>query len=196
MQVSPLRPQLGHLPSLVVDPARYLFIRLCLRKENKWHRLDQLKYQQEIGDNVNIIKAISELCGQPVDEGPMARQEGVKQEDVVTIDLTLDGDDDESTTIALKTEENSRASTPKFTPTNSDPLLAFAEDETTMALPELLACLSVDELKKLGKQMKLKINLNVCAFSFSPSVTSHLIIRAAIVFNSGFAQYVVNAEHP
>ncbi|KAH9832914.1 VRR-NUC domain-containing protein [Rhodofomes roseus] len=41
--------------------ARYLLVRLCLRKADKWHRLSALKYEGELGNNVR--PAIAELCG-------------------------------------------------------------------------------------------------------------------------------------
>jgi Fanconi-associated nuclease 1 len=156
-----------YLLSFNSDQARYLLIRLCLRKENKWHRLDQLKYQQEIGDKSNIVKAIKELCGGR-DNDTETQQVEVKQEERDIIDLTLD-DDEESAPVAPKVEEAppveeqpsagpSRTSLTK----NSDARIVFAEDESQITLPELLNCLSVDELKKLGKQLKLKVNLNVC----------------------------------
>lgn len=47
-------------PRGLQDDARYLFIRLCLRKSNKWHRLSSLKYQHELGDR--MPEAIRELC--------------------------------------------------------------------------------------------------------------------------------------
>lgn len=156
------------LSGSIVDSARYLLIRLCLRKENKWHRLDQLKYQHEIGNKNKIIKAIRELCYGTEDD-VKAQQMEVKEEEREIIDLTLD-DDDEPPAMALKVkkapvaEEKPQPGPSKSLPaipTNSDPLLVFAEDESQMTLLELLDCLSLDELKKLGKQMKLKVNLNV-----------------------------------
>ncbi|KAH9928150.1 VRR-NUC domain-containing protein [Fomitopsis serialis] len=41
--------------------ARYLLVRLCLRKADKWHRLSALKYERELGNNIR--QAIGELCG-------------------------------------------------------------------------------------------------------------------------------------
>lgn len=40
----------------------------------------------------------------------------------------------------------------------------LAEDESKMTIRELLECLTADELKKLTKQMKLKLTANVCLY--------------------------------
>lgn len=45
-----------------VDAARYLLVRLALRKRDKWHRLSALKYERELGDPRCIVEAIDELC--------------------------------------------------------------------------------------------------------------------------------------
>ncbi|OBZ69277.1 hypothetical protein A0H81_10733 [Grifola frondosa] len=74
--------------------ARYLLLRLCLRKTDKWHRLGALHYEQELGDA--IPTAIQELCSsrgllcanEEEDIKPKSKDNvKVKQE---VIDLTLD----------------------------------------------------------------------------------------------------------
>lgn len=143
----------------ITDPARYLFIRLCLRKEDKWHRLVSLRYEKEIGPSKNIIKAINELCSDssnPTDQAT-SEQKGVKHEEPDCIDLTLDEDEpllpkaEESALLLKRTKEEARP-----------PAILFAEDESRMSTRELLECLALDELKNLSKQMKLRPSVNVC----------------------------------
>jgi hypothetical protein len=153
-----------------VEEARYLLVRLCLRKEDKWHRLDQLKYQRDIGDPAKIKQAIRELCNDgSVHEEPSEQE--VKQGEPEIIDLTLDDEDDEPQSIStaapvqtLIVEEESEE--PGLSQASSDVVdpgpLALAEDETKMENRELLECLNADELKKFAKQMKLKLNGTVC----------------------------------
>ena len=155
-----------------VDEARYLLVRLCLRKEDKWHRLDQLKYQREIGDPAKITNAIRQLCNDH--EAPKTQE--VNQEETEIIDLTLDDEEDEPQTkftaapvLTPKVEEHpedanlSQASSSDVQDTN------LAEDETKMTLRELLECLNAVELKKFAKQMKLKLTGTVYLFSIPPN---------------------------
>lgn len=146
------------------DEARYLLIRLCLRKQDKWHRIDQLKYQREIGDPASITKAIKELC----DDGHTNEEpeEEVKGEETEIIDLTLD-DDEEDEQMSCVTpapvampiagqepQYTGLSQTPSFDIVDTGQL---AEDEKRMTIHELLECLNADELKKFAKQMKLKL---------------------------------------
>ncbi|GJE96430.1 VRR-NUC domain-containing protein [Phanerochaete sordida] len=131
-------------------PARYLFIRLSLRKTDKWVRLSDLKYESEIGPN-GIRQAIIELC-----EDPFARVLESKAEDVKpnvpqpgpeVIDLTADDDDE------------ARGKLGKALQQDQPPVLGydtFAQNESHATLHELLECLRTDELKELAKQMKAK----------------------------------------
>jgi len=148
---------------ICVDPARYLLIRLCLCKRGKWHTLGSLeRYKFEIGGKQNISNAIDELCG----IAPAA-PEFVKKEEPDVIDLTMDEDEDAHDTVPhtstsispLKQEkDNAVASLPN---PNANAELSeaafsdFAIDDTKASVPELLTCLSMDELKLVGKQMKV-----------------------------------------
>ena len=87
------------------------------------------------------------------------------------IDFTLDDEDDEPQSISTATpvqmliiEEEPEE--PGLSQGSSDVVdpgpVALAEDETKMGNRELLKCLNVDELNKLVKQMKLKLNSTVC----------------------------------
>jgi fanconi-associated nuclease 1 len=161
-----------------VDEARYLLVRLCLRKEEKWHRLDQLKYQREIGDPTKITNAIRQLCDdRQVHEAPKTQE--VKQEEKEIIDLTLDDEEDGPQTtftgapvLTPKVEEHPEDANLSQASSSDVQDTTLAEDETKMTLRELLECLNAVELKKFAKQMKLKLTGTVCLFS----IPAHLII--------------------
>jgi|ERR1700722_6316048 len=83
-----------------IDNARYLLIRLSLRKFNKWHRLSSLKYQSEMGDTDCISAAIHELSS---DGNTEAGKKMVEEAEKVVVDLTLD-DDDEAIPLLFATD--------------------------------------------------------------------------------------------
>ncbi|EGN95749.1 hypothetical protein SERLA73DRAFT_76815 [Serpula lacrymans var. lacrymans S7.3] len=131
--------------------ARYLIIRLLLRRPDKWHRLDSLKYQAELGTRANIIDAIKELC--KFDE-----EVEIKAEEQEVIDLTLDDYDTYSPPSLPQVQAQAGPSTcaeVKDEPPEPD-LTVLAEDESKMDLRCLLECLTVDELKSFAKDMKVK----------------------------------------
>ncbi|KAI0076777.1 hypothetical protein K474DRAFT_1644316 [Panus rudis PR-1116 ss-1] len=141
--------------------AKYLLVRLCLRKTDRWHRLSQLKYVHEIGDD-GLTAALKELCGiatsdnrpePPSKAKPKAK--GKKQEAEV-IDLTLDSDEE---------EEEKPDPQPVAGPSTPPPSLpsepnydVFAYDDSDAELHELLDCLMTDELRDLAKRLKTKHN--------------------------------------
>ena len=73
----------------------------------------------------------------------------MKQEEREIIDLTEDED-------TKPKEEEVSIDLP---PNSSQPaeILAFAQDDSAMTLKDLLGCLTLDELKDLTKQFKIKI---------------------------------------
>ncbi|GBE81686.1 hypothetical protein SCP_0400570 [Sparassis crispa] len=119
--------------------ARYLLIRLCLRKTDKWHRLSALNYREELGDG--ILPAIQELCRDPRGQ--------VKVEEREFIDLTFDEQGQKPVAGPSRLPEPPAVNGP---PDYS----IFAQDEAHASLRELLDCLSTDELKAIAKQMKVK----------------------------------------
>ncbi|KAI9446590.1 VRR-NUC domain-containing protein [Lactarius indigo] len=149
-----------HRLNLLPYSARYLLIRLCLRKPGKWHRLSTLRYQHELGDNIKA--ALHTLCAaanQRPTEEPV-----VKQEEREIIDLTFDDNplqDAVKHFAALPQYHNAEAgpSSIKIEDTLQQPceeLSFFAQDHSHAELPELLECLTLDELKQLAKDMKIK----------------------------------------
>ncbi|KAJ3810701.1 hypothetical protein F5876DRAFT_76519 [Lentinula aff. lateritia] len=152
-------------------PSRYILIRLGCRKPG-WHTRRSLsKYVSEVGEcGINI--AVRELC-MPVSEiikqndGVSVKEEvkmevkaevkmevdiqGVKVEREV-IDLTEDLDD-ESTTCPS-------SHIPSSSPSELRSLSYLCEDEAHMTLDEALARLSVDEVKSLVKDCKVKAKLS------------------------------------
>ena len=148
-----------------IDAAKYLLIRLCLRKSGKWHRFNSLKYQHELGEE--IATALETLCvysRQHLTEG-----RPIKQEEHEIIDLTLDEIDTmeppfppsaqpmaEAGPSSIKIEDLSLSEHP------CGDLSFFAQDHTHAELSELLECLNLEELRRLAKDMKVRgFNLNV-----------------------------------
>lgn len=115
-------------------------IRLCLRKNDKWHRLDNLKYEKELGDGIQ--DAIRELCH---DSKKTSHYQEVKPE---VIDLTLDE-------ILSQSKSGPSKLPPLPPPVKNEPdLSVFADDHSRAELRELLDCLKTDELRTLAKQVK------------------------------------------
>jgi Fanconi-associated nuclease 1 len=125
-----------------LDRARYLIIRLALRKAGKWYRLSALKYEFELGKS--IPSAITELCQNTAQVQVDVK---VKEEEPEIIDLTLDEDEVQPPIPQPKPELG---------------LTVFAEDESQMSLQELLESLHADELKATAKERKLKTTQSVC----------------------------------
>ncbi|KAH9951864.1 VRR-NUC domain-containing protein [Amylocystis lapponica] len=131
--------------------AQYLLIRLCLRKTDKWHRLDSLKYQTELGDT--IPQAIEELCTcgefpntQP--EVKVKEEQDIKTEEREIIDLTCSQDEKPVAGPSRLPDLATVVIPPDYS--------YFTQDDTHATLRELLECLSLDELKTIAKQMKVK----------------------------------------
>ncbi|KAI0053972.1 hypothetical protein FA95DRAFT_1551753 [Auriscalpium vulgare] len=137
--------------------AKYLLIRLCLRKSGKWLRFSSLKYQSEIG--ATLEEALQALSANSNPE--------VKQEEPEVVDLTFD-DDDEYSSVApprhpVKKEEISEPQAGPSSMKLEDHALAdqcgdlsfFVHDHVHASMPELLGCLRTDELKSLARDMKV-----------------------------------------
>lgn len=145
---------------MYVDPAKYLLIRLCLRKPGKWHRLNSLRYQQELGENVRT--ALETLC---VSSKPdIIEEHAIKQEEREIIDLTL-GEmqlQDATKPPAPYWEQPKAEAGPSSIKVEdiSEPpcgdLSFFAQDHTHAGLHELFECLSLEELRLLAKDMKIR----------------------------------------
>lgn len=147
-------------PVVHIDPAKYLLTRLCLRKPGKWHRLSSLQYQHELGENITAI--LEMLC---VSSNPNTTEHhAIKQEQEI-IDLTLHEMDLQD---SMKSPPASLLEQPKVEAGPSsvkiediydqpcEDLSFFARDHTYAGLPELLNCLSLEELRQLAKDMKIR----------------------------------------
>jgi hypothetical protein len=147
-----------------VDPAKYLLIRLCLRKPGKWHRLSSLRYQHELGEDITTV--VERLC---VSSKPYTIEEhAIKQEEREIIDLTLDGmqlQDLPPAPLLGQPKAEAGPSSIKIEDISEQPcedLSFFAQDHTHAGLHELLECLSLEELKQLAKDMRIrKPSMNV-----------------------------------
>lgn len=185
---------LSYLP-VRIDHARYLLVRLCLRKTDKWHRLSALKYEGELGDNIR--QAIAELCGKaapPEPQGPAntaanGQPSGsgmkteplhltqellpfakVKAEPASNPDapgLTAKADGPEINDLRMEADGAKQprpapqvasvaAHEAMVLPSEEKAHIVFAEDESGASLRDLLECLTVEELKAVAKQFKVK----------------------------------------
>ena len=192
----------SHL-SVRIDHARYLLVRLCLRKTDKWHRLGALKYEGELGDNIR--QAIAELCGKatPLDSVnsanavAMGQTSGssvkfeplhltqellpfaevkVEPEDASIPDapaITAGAGGPEINVVAMDADDTKQPGpapqvalvTPQeetVPPLEAKACIVFAEDESGASLRDLLECLTVEELKTVAKQFKVKGSAKVC----------------------------------
>lgn len=122
-------------------------VKLLLRKQDTWHRLDTLKYESELGSVSAIVTAIDELCQVGPDASDVAKKEESEERAIVdlTIDENLPQEPDEPASVDAGSLELSQ----------SRPL-ALARSEREMDLKSLLECLKMDELKAVAKQLKLK----------------------------------------
>ncbi|TFK54629.1 hypothetical protein OE88DRAFT_1653035 [Heliocybe sulcata] len=140
--------------------ARYLFIRLLLRKSAKWHGLKYLNYEYELGNKNTIRDALRELCSDPKHQQPAKEEVEVKEEQPEIIDLTVDDHVDltlDSSQDSKPTAGPSKQEGSETAPTNTDEDLGLlAEDDSQATLLELLECLTVAQLKLLATQMKVK----------------------------------------
>lgn len=154
-----------HRPNTVLpDKGRYLLIRLCLRKTDKWHRLDSLKYQGELGDD--ILDAVHELCSDS-DASSLKPYDHVKVEEKEIIDFTFDERSQQPVPGPSNSQEPNCESAIRTEPDYS----VFAEDDSHASLCELLECLLMDELKTIAKQMKLKLATKVGAYENNLNLT-------------------------
>jgi Fanconi-associated nuclease 1 len=117
-----------------------------------------LRYQQELGENIQV--ALDTLCAAANMKEPV-----VKREEQDIIDLTLDDDtplrDAVEHPVAIPQYHSAEAgpSTIKIEDTLQHPhadLSFFAQDHSYAELPELLECLTLDELRQLAKDMKIR----------------------------------------
>ncbi|CCM01558.1 uncharacterized protein FIBRA_03617 [Fibroporia radiculosa] len=131
---------LGSYEALTYE-AKYLLIRLCLRKANCWHRLDALNYQSELGDIVSVINA---LCG--FTAAKPAEEVIVKTEEVVVDPISDDEDGVPKASLSKL----------KLPAANEAPCAVFADDESQAKLEDLLQCLTLPELKTIAQQFKVK----------------------------------------
>ncbi|KAI9571252.1 VRR-NUC domain-containing protein [Boletus coccyginus] len=130
--------------------ARFLMVKLLLRKQETWHRLDTLKYEAELGSVSAMVAAIDELCEVGPKPSDVGKEEEPEERGVV--DLLVD-----------ESVANSRTERDKLASVDIESQerlgnrpLALARSEREMDLRSLLECLRVDELKAIAKQLKLK----------------------------------------
>ncbi|KZT57584.1 hypothetical protein CALCODRAFT_452810 [Calocera cornea HHB12733] len=159
-------------------PSRYLLVRLMLRKRGKWHRLDHLRarYSHEIGDQLS--SAVSELC-QGYVRPPSALTTSKRRVSSVCVDdelrkaLAASLLSFESEVKARQNDFPSIARDPQSAPPDpqhnlkgkelaqdEEPIASFALPSESASLEELLETLTLDELRELAKQMKIRHTQN------------------------------------
>ncbi|KAH8099575.1 VRR-NUC domain-containing protein [Cristinia sonorae] len=130
--------------------AKYLLVRLLLRKAERWHRLSSLKYVMELGDG--ILPAVEELCGTK-DRHARKAEPAIKVEEPEVIDLTLDEED------ILPIAGPSKQAQTSFA--HQEPMFhIFGDDASEASTRELLECLTLPELKEIAKKVQVKSNLS------------------------------------
>lgn len=177
-----------------------------MRKTGKWYRFDQLKYVAELGVD-GVLEAMNELSGslsKLTSATPSAATQtktpsnnSAKAADIEIIDLTLDVDGDDKDCSIVSGPSNTiilASATQSFTPSKLDTVSQstytasvgkglldfFAEDESAATLPELLKCLTVEELKSLAKTMKLSNALTTVSFSIVFLMSCFLTILCSV----------------
>lgn len=174
-----------------VDAAKYLLIRLCLRKSGKWHRLSSLKYQHELGEEMGT--ALETLCIYP--KQCLTEERPVEQEKREVIDLTLDEIDTMKPSFPLFEHPMAEAGPSSIkiedlslSEQSCGDLSFFAQDHTHAELTELLECLSLEELKRLAKDMKIRggfglnvSNLSVPVLEFSVLFVQRMTIEDMLI---------------
>ncbi|KAF8742832.1 hypothetical protein RHS02_02904, partial [Rhizoctonia solani] len=143
---------------------QYLISRLVQRKRGKWVRFDQLKesYASEFCKFVveaevprTMADTLLDLSGyfHSKDSPPILSA----QTDV--IDLTLDSDDEDTCAPTLNTSGNpasgdgASALTTRVEPPPES--IVFLEDTSAATPAQLLECLNIEELKLMGKRLKI-----------------------------------------
>ncbi|KZO91796.1 hypothetical protein CALVIDRAFT_335321 [Calocera viscosa TUFC12733] len=160
-------------------PSRYLLVRLLLRKRGKWHRLDNLRvrYGHEVGDKLEL--AVSELCyGYVCSSSASATSERRISTTSIDIDLrkalaasllSFEAEEQGRQAAVPKGERESQSAPPDPAPyslkdnevsEDDQPISFFALPPESACLEDLLETLSLDELRDLAKQMKIKHTQN------------------------------------
>lgn len=147
-----------------VDPAKYLFIRLSLRKTDQWLKLADLRYESELGQ-AGIVEAMKELCRAPkqpstqivasthlhvhANEGPEIIDLTIDEEEAAVVPIGLG---DQHPPMKSETEGEMQERKPDYT------CMAHGIDDADNL--DLLYCLNMDDLRDLIKKMKLSCKEN------------------------------------
>ncbi|KAI6166832.1 hypothetical protein EDD17DRAFT_1752182 [Pisolithus thermaeus] len=134
--------------------ARFLMVRLLLRKPDLWHRLDSLKYQRELGGHEAVVAAVGEICQ---NRHPASAIQDVSVAHEI-IDLTLEWEHSEPVESTSGYDGTCSSKTSDLDTTSVVESLVLAEDEDQMDLEALLDCLKANELRLIARQLQLKPN--------------------------------------
>ncbi|KAJ1308730.1 hypothetical protein OPQ81_004421 [Rhizoctonia solani] len=143
---------------------QYLISRIVQRKRGRWLRFDQLKesytpefrkYVAEADVPKIMADTLLELSGHLISEEVSSDSPGEKE----VIDLTHDSDDEDACTpkddASSTSARNSNTATSTFCPNSVSEPVIFLEDTIAAAPAQLLECLNLEELKIMGKRLKV-----------------------------------------
>lgn len=143
-----------------------------MRKTGRWYRFSQLKYVSELGED-GILHAVQELCG-TLGSSSNSRSESSSQTTQDSqirdtrshcrrevIDLISDDEESSFASTSQVSLTNGRAEKPAHlhSDDSGSSFNSYAQDETHAKLPELLKCLTVEELKGISRTLKLSNGL-------------------------------------
>ncbi|CAE6500685.1 unnamed protein product [Rhizoctonia solani] len=142
---------------------QYLISRIVQRKRGKWLRFDQLnesyapefrKHAAEADVPKRMANTLLELSGHLRLEEHSSTLSIEKD----IIDLTLDSDDEDACApkhdISVSSMRNGDAAAPTASPDSVSEPVIFLEDTGVATPAQLLECLNLEELKRLGKRLK------------------------------------------
>ncbi|CAE6399184.1 unnamed protein product [Rhizoctonia solani] len=143
---------------------QYLISRIVQRKRGKWLRFDQLNesYAPEFRKHAaeaDVPKIIADTLLELSGNFHLKKHSSVASSEKDVIDLTLDSDDEDIHTpkhdITGKPMPHVNAADPSASSGPTSSQVIFLEDSTVATPAQLLECLSVEELKLMGKRLKI-----------------------------------------
>ncbi|KAJ3553515.1 hypothetical protein NM688_g3569 [Phlebia brevispora] len=141
----------NELSCYISDDAKYLLVRLCLRKPDRWfHQRDLVsRYRTKLGDK--IPEAMEELCSRRR-HVQAAQDLQIKVEEEV-IDLTSDDIEPFGESSKIEEKPFSLAIPKSYAQTD---YATFADDGSRADLGELLDCLNNNDLRDLAADFKIR----------------------------------------
>ncbi|KAL5636850.1 hypothetical protein ACGC1H_000726 [Rhizoctonia solani] len=143
---------------------QYLISRIVQRKRGKWLRFDQLNesYASEFrkyAAESDVLKIMADTLLELSGHFRLEERPSVSSGEKDVIDLTLDSDDEDACApkcdVAGSSTHHGNAAAPSASPGSTSESVIFLEDTSIATPAQLLECLNVEELKLLGKRLKI-----------------------------------------